>query len=63
KDGQLPWKSLPEDMKRFKKITTGGHCNDNVKNVCIMGRKTWESIPERFRPLRDRINVVISSTT
>ncbi|KAF4695125.1 hypothetical protein FOZ60_005863 [Perkinsus olseni] len=63
KDGQLPWKSLPEDMKRFKTITMGEAGGAGAKNVCIMGRRTWESIPERFRPLRDRINVVISSTT
>ncbi|KAF4660407.1 hypothetical protein FOL47_007170 [Perkinsus chesapeaki] len=62
KEGKLPWKSLPEDMKRFKNITIGKSPQEN-KNVCIMGRKTWESIPERFRPLKDRINVVISTTT
>jgi len=44
-----------EDMKRFKKITTG-----KGKNVVIMGRKTWESIPRDYRPLKDRINIVLS---
>ena len=44
-----------EDMKRFKKITTG-----SGKNVVIMGRKTWESIPRGYRPLKDRINIVLS---
>jgi dihydrofolate reductase len=47
----LPWQ-LPEDMKHFRQLTTG--------NVVIMGRKTWESLPERFRPLPDRMNVVVT---
>ena len=34
---------------------------DNRQNAIIMGRKTWESIPERFRPLKGRINVVLTS--
>ena len=44
-----------EDMKRFKKITIG-----SGKNVVIMGRKTWESIPRGYKPLPERINIVIS---
>lgn len=52
-DGRLPWK-LTEDMKYFKKLTTGG--------VCIMGRTTYESIPARFRPLSNRTNIVLSRT-
>tara|TARA_B000000557_G_C20810861_1_gene460028 strand:- start:2021 stop:3466 length:1446 start_codon:yes stop_codon:yes gene_type:complete len=47
-----------EDMKRFKKITTG-----SGKNVVIMGRKTWESIPRGYRPLKDRINIVLSENS
>ena len=47
----LPW-HLPEDMAHFKKITLG--C------PVIMGRKTWESLPTRFRPLPGRPNVVIT---
>ncbi len=43
---------LPEDMKHFRD-TTSGH-------VVIMGRKTWESIPEKFRPLPNRENIVIT---
>jgi dihydrofolate reductase len=50
---KLPW-NLPEDLKLFKKHTTG--------HVVVMGRKTWESIPEKYRPLPDRINVVLSTT-
>ena len=51
KDGQLPW-HIPEDLKYFKKVTTG--------KVVLMGRKTWESIPDRFRPLPNRKNLVIT---
>lgn len=58
KEGRLPW-NLPGDMKHFKDITTKTTSED-VQNVVIMGRKTWESIPEKFRPLSDRINVVLT---
>lgn len=51
KDGGLPW-SIPEDMKFFKAMTTG--------HAVIMGRKTWESIPAKFRPLPGRTNIVVS---
>ena len=49
-NGQL-LEHIPEDMKFFKKITTG--------NVVIMGRKTWESLP--IKPLPDRLNLVVTS--
>lgn len=49
--GDLPW-NLPEDLKHFKELTSG--------KVVIMGRKTWESLPEKFRPLPNRKNVVIT---
>jgi dihydrofolate reductase/thymidylate synthase len=48
----LPWK-LSGDLKHFKQVTIGG--------IVVMGRKTWESIPEKHRPLPDRINIIISS--
>ena len=54
KDGDLPW-HLPGDMRRLKELTTGAG-----GNAVIMGRRTWESIPARFQPLPDRLNVVIS---
>jgi len=57
KDGALPWK-IPEDMAHFKKVTTSSPAGQ--QNAVIMGRKTWESIPSKFRPLGDRINVVLS---
>ena len=52
--GKLPWR-IPDDMQRFKTLTMG--------NSVIMGRKTWESIPEKFRPLPGRTNIVITRQT
>lgn len=51
KDNRLIWR-LPADMKFFKEKTTG--------HVIITGRKNYESIPEKFRPLPDRKNIVIT---
>jgi dihydrofolate reductase len=51
KDGGLPW-HLPEDLAHFKRITTG--C------PVIMGRKTWDSLPPKFRPLPARTNIVVT---
>jgi dihydrofolate reductase len=51
KDNRLPW-HLPEDLAHFKALTTG--------NAVIMGRKTWESLPQKFRPLPQRLNIVVS---
>ncbi|HSG62880.1 MAG TPA: thymidylate synthase, partial [Pseudomonadales bacterium] len=57
KGGQLPWKTpISSDMMHFKTLTIGKR-----HNAVIMGRKTWESIPKRFRPLKDRLNVIVSS--
>lgn len=50
-DNGIPW-HLPEDQKHFREITKG--------HAVIMGRRTWESLPEKFRPLPGRINIVIS---
>jgi dihydrofolate reductase len=50
----LPWR-LPAEMAYFARVTTG-----NGGNAVIMGRKSWEGIPAKFRPLKNRINVVIS---
>ncbi|XP_013409720.1 dihydrofolate reductase-like [Lingula anatina] len=57
-NGQLPWR-LRGDMNFFKKITSETK-DPEKKNAVIMGRKTWFSIPEKFRPLANRINVVLS---
>jgi dihydrofolate reductase len=60
KNGKLPW-SLPSDMKFFKRITTETNY-PGKKNAVIIGRYTWESVPEKFRPLPGRLNVILSRT-
>lgn len=57
KAGQLPW-HLSADMKYFKETTLAA--NRGKKNAVIMGRKTWQSIPDRFRPLAGRVNAVLT---
>ena len=51
KDMQMPW-HLPEDLAHFKRVTLG--------QPVIMGRKTWDSLPVRFRPLPGRTNIVVT---
>ena len=51
RDGAIPWQ-LPEDMARFKELTMG--------HTVVMGRRPWESLPARFRPLPGRRNVVLT---
>ncbi len=58
KNGQLAW-HLPLDLKHFKDIT-GALKDPSKKNAVIMGRKTWETLPQKFRPLPGRVNVVLS---
>jgi len=50
-DNRLPW-HLPADLKHFKTLT--------VDHTVIMGRKTWESLPAKFRPLPGRRNIVVT---
>ena len=52
--GNIPWR-LPEDMSRFRNLTMG--------HTVVMGRRTWESLPARVRPLPGRRNVVLSKQT
>ena len=54
KDNQMPW-HLPEDLAHFKRVTLG--------QPVIMGRKTWDSLPARFRPLPGRLNIVVTRQT
>lgn len=50
-EGSMPW-HLPEDLAHFKQVTLG--------NPVIMGRRTWDSLPPRFRPLPGRRNIVVT---
>lgn len=50
-DETIPWR-VPEDMQRFREVTTG--------HAVVMGRRTWDSLPDRFRPLPERRNIVVS---
>ncbi|WP_312676361.1 dihydrofolate reductase [Microbacterium sp.] len=52
RDGGMPW-HVPEDLAHFRELTTG--------HPVIMGRRTWESFPKRFRPLPDRRNIVVTT--
>ena len=54
KDNTLPW-HLPEDLAHFKTTTLG--------QPVIMGRKTWDSLPPKFRPLPGRTNIVVTRQT
>lgn len=51
KNNELLWR-IPDDLKHFKELTSG--------HPVIMGRKTWESLPEKFRPLSGRTNIVVT---
>lgn len=51
RDGRLPW-HLPTDLRRFKELTTG--------HTVVMGRKTFDSLPPKVRPLPNRHNIVLS---
>ena len=57
RDGALPWR-LKGDMAYFKRVTTEAPASQ--QNAVVMGRKTWLSIPKKFRPLPGRANVVLS---
>ena len=54
KDNGLPWR-LPEDLQHLRRVTMG--------HPVIMGRRTWDSLPPRFRPLPGRRNVVVTRQT
>jgi len=55
KDNDIPWRGkLEGDLPRFKKLTEG--------HIVIMGRRTWDSIPFKYRPLPNRTNIVVTSS-
>ena len=60
-NNQLPPWNLKNDLARFRLITKDAP--ENTKNIVIMGRKTWESLPASCRPLKGRINIVLTRNT
>jgi len=55
-NNKIPW-NIPEDLKYFQDVTK----SKTKQNVVIMGKNTWFSLPKKFRPLKERINLIISS--
>lgn len=53
RDGKMPW-HVPEDLQHFKEVTSS--------KPVIMGRRTWESLPNAYKPLPGRVNIVVSSS-
>jgi dihydrofolate reductase len=53
----IPW-HIPADFRFFKRVTS--EAPEGQQNAVIMGRKTWDSLPEKFRPLPGRLNIVLS---
>jgi dihydrofolate reductase len=51
RDNAIPWR-IPEDLAHFRALTIG--------STVVMGRRTWDSLPPRFRPLPNRVNVVLT---
>jgi dihydrofolate reductase len=76
RDGTIPW-NLPSDMAHFRAVTTAvppdaaaggagaaaaGGGAPAKRNAVIMGRRTWASLPAKHRPLKGRLNVVLSAS-
>lgn len=59
--GKMPWR-LRKEIKYFKDVTSRTSSPNSI-NAVLMGRKTWESIPKKFRPLPDRINIILSRSS
>ena len=60
KDGKMPW-YIPSDLKYFKYITKKT-TNISKMNAIIMGRNTWNSISSKYKPLVDRINIIVTNS-
>jgi dihydrofolate reductase len=63
KGGTLPWPQLKKEMGYFARVTkrvSPQSTGTRKVNAVLMGRKTWDSIPPKFRPLKDRLNIVIT---
>ena len=62
-DNKIPWR-ISEDMSYFSKKTSGDYSIDGIKkNAVIMGRNTWESLPKKYKPLPNRLNIVLTRNT
>ncbi|KAI9369604.1 dihydrofolate reductase-like domain-containing protein [Aspergillus egyptiacus] len=62
-NGTLPWPRIKTDMSFFARVTSRPPMSDSVgsrTNAVVMGRKTYDSIPEKLRPLKGRVSVVVS---
>ncbi|KAH7170317.1 dihydrofolate reductase-like domain-containing protein [Dactylonectria macrodidyma] len=61
-NGTMPWTGLRKEMQYFARVTTRipPEAPSTAINAVIMGRKTWDSIPTKFRPLKDRLNIIIT---
>ena len=58
KDNNLPWR-IKSELAYFAKMTKSVN-NSSKQNAVLMGRKTWESIPSRIKPLKNRVNIVLT---
>jgi len=58
-NGSIPW-HIPEDLKHFRDLTTPKDIDSPI-SIVIMGRKTWDSIPDKHKPLKDRYNIILSN--
>ncbi|KAK9886309.1 hypothetical protein WA026_015820 [Henosepilachna vigintioctopunctata] len=59
KNGDLPWR-LKNEMLHFTSMTTNTH-DSNKKNVVVLGKKSWDCIPGKYKPLVGRINFILTS--
>jgi dihydrofolate reductase len=58
KNNDLPWPKLKADLKHFRDVTSTAP--EGRRNAVIMGRRTWDSIPPKYRPMPERLNIVVT---
>lgn len=61
--GGLPWPNIARDMRFFAKTTKPNTIDGSIKTAVLMGRKTWDSLPLNAKPLKNRDNIIISSSS
>jgi dihydrofolate reductase len=59
--GDLPWPRIAKDMRYFAEMTRAPN-DSSIRVAVLMGRKTWDSLPSKAKPLKDRDNIIISSS-